>query len=240
MRLSFFASCICLAAAACTVTTGNEQTTRYATPDLAPSFVATSDGSKVTIAAQLFAHGGGSHDLELGDGDQFEATLDGAPVGLTRVDGRYEGSAPQPVKPARGLLQVLFLRTGSRSEQTASTVFVPKPFTIDSSPTEWSAKGDLAVRTSGIEATEIDVDLEGSCLLDDHEAVKVLVGGNGDVYLEGSRVHFEDEPDCDVSVYLRLTAAGAIDPKLGAPMSIGGGGGIRAVQERKLTVHVSP
>jgi hypothetical protein len=235
MRFTFLASCLFLAASACTVTTGPESTDRYATRDLSPSFVATSDGSKVTVVAQLLAHGAGTRGLELGDGDLLQVTLDGAAVPLAKDGDAYEGRVAQPAAASLGLVQVLFLRTKTRAESTASTVFVPKPFTIDASPDTWDTTGgELAVRTHDIAATDIDVVLEGSCLRDGRQALNVIVGGNGDVVVDAARVQFDDAPDCDVDVALQLTKVGAVDPTLGAD-----GGGIRAVQERRFTVHVT-
>ncbi|CAN5925310.1 hypothetical protein BH11MYX4_BH11MYX4_60700 [soil metagenome] len=240
MRLSFFASSLFLAASACTIRTGDDDTSRYETRDLAPSFVATSDGNKVTVVAQLYAHGGGLHGLALGDGDQLQVTLDGAPVPLAKDGDAYQGRVAQPVQPAHGLLQFLFLRTKRQDSLTASTVFLHDPFTVESSPSSWSAGGELAVRTSGIKATEVDGELEGSCVADEHAAPKVLIGSKGDVVVDASRVHLVEAPDCEVSVSLRLTKQGAVDPTLGVPTAIEGGGGVRAVQERRFSVHVSP
>lgn len=236
MRLTFLACCLLLATSACTVTTGTESTTRYETRDLAPSFIATSDGSTVTVRAQLFVPGG-SRALTLGAGDQLQVTLDGAPVALAPDADAYLGRVAQPKPPALGLVQVLFLRTKTTTEATASTVFVPKPFVIDSSPDAWSIgeESELVVRTHGIEASAVDVLLEGRCLREGHQALNVGVGGNGDVAIDASRVELEADPSCDLDVSLRVTKAGAIDPALSAL----GGDGIRAVQERRFTVHVA-
>ena len=236
MRLTLLASCLFLAASACTVTTGTESTTRYQTSDLAPSFIATSDGSTLTVRTQLFAHFGGSRALELGDGDQLQVTLDGAPVALAPDADAYAGRAAQPRPPALGLVQVLFLRTKTTGEATASTVFVPDPFTIDSVPDAWNAdESELAVRTHGIKGRDADVLLEGSCLRAGQQALNVIVAGNGDVVIPRSRVELEDAADCDLEVSVRVTKTGAIDPAL----SVQGGEGIRAAQERRFTVHVA-
>ncbi len=238
MRFTVLASCCLLAAtaSACTVTTGTESTTKYQTSDLAPSFIATSDGSTLTVRAQLFAPFG-SRALALGDGDQLQVTLDGASIALAPDDDAYEGRTAQPKAPALGLVQVLFLRTKTTGEATASTVFVPEPFVVDSSPDAWSVSDDseLAIRTHGIKGSDVDVLLEGRCLREGHQALKAGVGSNGDVLISTSRVEFEDAPDCDLDVSLRVTKTGAVDPTL----SVRGGEGIRAVQERRFTVHVA-
>lgn len=237
MRLPFLVSCVFLAASACTVTTGTKSTTQYATSDLAPSFIATSDGTTLTVRAQLFAYSAGSRALELGDGDQLQVTLDGVPLPLAPDADSYAGRAAQPKAPALGLVQVLFLRTKTSGEATASTVFVPDPFVIDSSPDAWSVgnDGDLTISTHGIKGSFVDVLLEGSCLRAGHQALSVHVGGNGDVVIPPSSVELEDEPDCDLDVSVRVTKTGAIDPSL----SVKGGDGIRAEQERRFTVHVA-
>lgn len=224
--------------AACTVTTGPRQSGPTATSALIPSYVATSDGSRLTIDASLYWSSVDT--VELSDGDHFEVTVAARPLPLSKQSGNvYEGTMPAPAQETSVL--VAFRRAAGKVDAPSSAVTLPAPFTIDSSvPGSWSATSELALRTTGLSVNEIEVKVEGACLVDGEQTLPVIVSGDGSVVVEGSKLHFTgDAPDCDVTATLRLSTKGTVDEALGVS-SFDEGRGIFAVQERKVFAHVAP
>jgi hypothetical protein len=247
MHRTFLAPCLLLSAAACSVRTGGDDTSRYAVEDMTPSYVATSNGEHVEVRAQLFAHGSGASPLRLGSDDRFRVTLGGVEIPLVADGDVYVGRAAQPVHAANAdvsnLLDVQFLRPKTSAEVATAAVFLPEPFSIVSVAGTWNATDDLVVHTTGIVSlpqTTYVADFDGRCLEHGHASTDVVVGGSGDVYIEPSKLPFDPDPECELEVALRVVRAGTVDQRFAASFSVEGGGGLHAVQERHFTVRVEP
>ena len=228
-----------LVVAACTVTTGPRKSGGLMTGNLIPAFSARGDGARLTIDATLYASS--VETVELSDGDHFEVTVGGAPVNLVKQgDNTYEGKLAMPAQEVPVL--VAFRRAAGKTDAPSSVVTLPEPFIVVSASVAatWSASGDLALRTSGIKSTVVEVRVEAACLVNGVQSLTVIVGSNGDVVVSGSKLHFESAaPDCDVSATVVLSAQGKVDPALGVS-SFDQGRGIFAAQERRVSTHVTP